>query len=145
MLASVDTSQITPQNANGVRSDPPSIFVSQRPAVLVTLDGDPIWSPIAQNDLKFAVNTNWDLFQDPASRLYLRVEKSWLSASSLKGPWTAAHELPASFAALPADGNWDEVKAALPAKPATGHLPYVLVSTTPAELILSTARRSRCR
>jgi hypothetical protein len=136
VLASVDTSQITPKNANGVRSDPPSIFVSQRPAVLVTLDGDPIWSPIAQNDLKFAVNTNWDLFQDPASRLYLRVEKSWLSASSLKGPWTAAHELPASFAALPADGNWDEVKAALPAKPATGHLPYVLVSTTPAELIL---------
>ena len=92
VLASVDTSQITPRNVNGVRSDPPLVFVSQRPAVLVNLDGDPIWSPIAQNDLKFAVNTNWDLFQDPAtSRLYLRVEKSWLSASSIKGPWTSAH------------------------------------------------------
>jgi hypothetical protein len=137
VLASVDTSQITPKNVNGVRSDPPLVYVSQRPAVLVNLDGDPIWSPIAQNDLKFAVNTNWDVFQDPAtSHLYLRVEKSWLSAPSIKGPWTAANTLPASFAALPADGNWDEVKAALPAKPATGHLPVVLVSTTPAELIL---------
>jgi hypothetical protein len=31
-----------------------------RVTVLVNLDGDPIWTPIAQNDLKSAINTNWD-------------------------------------------------------------------------------------
>ena len=32
------------------------------------------------------------------------------------GPWKAAGKLPDSFAKLPADGNWTEVKAAIPGK-----------------------------
>ena len=63
MLARLDKSQIIPKNVDGVKADPPVIFYSTSPAVLVNLDGDPIWSPIKDNDLKFAVNTNWDLFQ----------------------------------------------------------------------------------
>jgi len=139
VLASVDASQILPKNANGVRSDPPRIFVSQTPALLVNLDGDPIWSPIAKNDLKYAVNTNWDLFQYPVSNtFYLRVDKSWLTATVVDGPWRrAAAALPASFASLPDDGNWADVKAAVPgtAFPA-GQMPVVFVSRSPAELIL---------
>ena len=64
VLASVDKSQIIPrERVDGVKADPPAIFYSTTPAVLVNIDGDPIWSPIKDNDLKFAVNTNWDLFQ----------------------------------------------------------------------------------
>src|SRR5262245_31779156 len=47
VLASMDRSQITPRDVPGVKADPPPIFYSNRPAVLVNLDGDPIWSPIA--------------------------------------------------------------------------------------------------
>ena len=63
MLANLDKSQIIPKNVEGVKADPPTIFFSKTPAVIVNLDGEPIWSPIKDNDLKFAVNTNWDLFQ----------------------------------------------------------------------------------
>ena len=63
VLASVDKSQIIPRNVDGVKADPPTIFDSARPAVLVSFDGSPVWSPIKENDLKFAVNTNWDVFQ----------------------------------------------------------------------------------
>ena len=52
-----------PKNVEGIKADPPAIFFSKTPAMLVNLDGEPIWSPIKDNDLKFAVNTNWDLFQ----------------------------------------------------------------------------------
>src|SRR5262245_1189676 len=65
LLAGVDTSQLSPKNTEGLKADPPKVFVSETPAVVVNLDGDPIWSPIPGNDLKFAVNTNWDLFEDP--------------------------------------------------------------------------------
>src|SRR6185503_13669243 len=112
---------------------------SQRPAILVNLDGDPIWSPIAQNELKFAVNTNWDLFQHPVSdSFYLRVDKAWLTATRLEGPWRrVGAALPASFASLPADANWADVKAAVPGIDfAPGELPGVFVSRSPAELIL---------
>jgi hypothetical protein len=136
VLASVDTSQIAPRNVSGIKADPPRIFVSETPAVLVNVDGDPIWSPIAQNDLRFAVNTNWDLFEDPAAkRYYLLVDKSWLTASSMTGPWTPADTLPSGLNALPADGNWDDVRAALHGKTASASR-TVFVSTAPAELIL---------
>ena len=71
VLASVDKSQIMPKNVEGVKADPPTIFYSEKPAVLVNIDGEPIWSPIKENDLKFAVNTNWDLFQHGPTKLLL--------------------------------------------------------------------------
>jgi hypothetical protein len=138
VLAMVDRSQIMPKNIEGVKADPPTIFFSKKPALLLNLDGEPIWSPIRENDLKFAVNTNWDLFlHDPTKVLYLRNEQSWLQAQDLKGPWSAAAKLPESFAKLPADDNWKDVKAALPGKKLSGDkLPQVFVSTVPAEMIL---------
>ena len=117
VLASVEKSQIIPREVSGVKADPPAIFYSTTPAVLVNIDGEPIWSPIKDNDLKFAVNTNWDLFQLESSKtFYLRHEQSWLKASDVKGPWSPAGTLPASFSKLPPDENWKDVKAALPGK-----------------------------
>jgi hypothetical protein len=138
VLASVDRSQIIPKETQGVKADPPPIFFSKKPAVLVNLDGEPIWSPIKENDLKFAVNTNWDLFlHDPTKVYYLRNEQSWLQAQEVKGPWSAAAKLPESFKKLPNDDNWNDVKAALPGKKLSADkLPQVFVSTVPAEMIL---------
>jgi hypothetical protein len=136
VLAYVDKSQITPKNVEGLKSDPPEIFLSRTPAILVSFDGDPIWSPIKENELKFAVNTNWDVFQHgPTSVYYLRNEAAWLRAVNLNGPWTPAGKLPDSFARLPADENWNDVRANVPGKPVTKP-PTVYVSTLPAELLL---------
>ncbi|HVH29841.1 MAG TPA: hypothetical protein VM818_24000 [Vicinamibacterales bacterium] len=139
VLARLDKSQIIPKNVDGVKADPPEVFYSTSTAVLVNIDGDPVWSPIQGNDLKFAVNTNWDLFQHPTGNtLFLRYNTSWLTAADLKGPWKPAGKLPESFSKLPADnGNWDDVKTALPGRTLSGSaVPKVFVSTKPAELIL---------
>jgi hypothetical protein len=138
VLASVDKSQIVPRNVEGIKADPPVIFYSKTPGVMVNLDGETIWSPIKENDLKYAVNTNWDLFQHtPTNTLYLRNDASWLKATEVKGPWTPAGTLPGSFKKLPADDNWKDVKANLPGKPINAAaVPKVFVSTTPGELIL---------
>ena len=115
VLANIDTSQIIPKNVEGVKADPPPIFFSKTPAVLVNIDGEPIWAPIPQNDLKSAVNTNWDLFEHgPTKTYYLRNDRIWLKATDVKGPWEPAGDLPESFKKLPDDDNWKEVKASLP-------------------------------
>ena len=131
VLANIDTSQIIPKNVEGVKADPPPIFFSKTPAVLVNIDGDPIWAPIPQNDLKSAVNTNWDLFQHgPTKTFYLRNEQVWLKATDVKGPWGPAGTLPESFKKLPADDNWKEVKASLPGQTiSASQAPKVFVST----------------
>jgi hypothetical protein len=140
VLANLDKSQIIPKNVEGLKADPPPIFFSKTPAVIVNLDGDPIWSPIKENDLKYAVNTNWDLFQHvPTNTLYMRNEASWLKATDVKGPWTPAGTLPDSFKKLPADDNWKDVKSSLPGKPiAASAVPKVFVTLQPGELILLT-------
>jgi hypothetical protein len=138
VLANIDKSQIVPKNVEGVKADPPTIFFSKTPAIVVNVDGEPIWSPIEGNDLQSAVNTNWDLFQHaPTKTYYLRDNDIWLKATDVKGPWEPADDLPPSFAKLPDDDNWKDVKASLPGKKVSAaKTPKAFVSSTPAELIL---------
>ena len=137
VLAYIDASTIRPKNVAGVKADPPVVFFSTRPAVVVNIDGNPVWSPIKDNELRFAVNTNWDLFEHPPTKsYYLRYETMWLKASAVSGPWTAAGTLPQSFTKLPADENWKDVRASLNIRKSNPAVPTVFVSTRPAELIL---------
>lgn len=137
VLAGLDTSRLRANAVDGVKADPPVIHVSRTPAVLVVFDGLPIWSPIAGLDLRYAVNTNWDVFEQPSTgTFFLRRESTWLKAATLQGPWTPAGPLPRAFSQLPADGNWREVIATLPGTPVRGTVPTVFVSSTPAELLL---------
>ena len=139
VLAGVDKSNIIPKNVEGIKADPPAIFFSKTPAVIVNLDGEPIWSPIKDNDLKFAVNTNWDLFQHASGTYYLRNDNTWLKATDVKGPWAPAGTLPDSFKKLPAEDNWKDVKSNLPGKSISASAaPKVFVTFTPGELILLT-------
>jgi hypothetical protein len=44
-------------------------------------------------------------------------EKSWLTASDLKGLWSPAGTLPQSFNNIPNTANWQEVRNNLPGQP----------------------------
>ncbi len=104
----------------------------------MNIDGDPIWSPIKENDLKYAVNTNWDLFShEPTKTFYLLHDGGWLKSADLAGAWAPAGQLPESFRKLPADDNFKDVRTAVPGKKLDAKkAPRVFVSTAPAELIL---------
>jgi hypothetical protein len=121
-----------------VKTDPPSIMVSTEPAVLLTVQGDPVLAPIKGISLKFVLNANWDLsFDSAASKYYLLVDKLWLSADSLEGPWSAVKKLPADFSNFPDTEGWDHVKKAIPAaSAASAKLPKVFFTKEPAELIV---------
>ncbi|HXY32562.1 MAG TPA: hypothetical protein VEI06_17805 [Gemmatimonadaceae bacterium] len=135
ILANLDKSSISVKNTDGVKSDPPKIFHSQSKAIMVNFDGPPIWSGIDKVELKYAVNTNWDVFQTPDSSVYLRNNDGWLHAPTIEGPWKPAGTLPEVFSKLPNDSNWSDVRKNLPGKPITTP-PAVFVATVPAELIL---------
>ncbi|HOB98666.1 MAG TPA: hypothetical protein PKM43_07965 [Verrucomicrobiota bacterium] len=139
VLAYLDPAQHATQPAIEVNLEPPTIFYSRQPAILVMFMGEAQFKPVETNrtDLLFALNTNWDVLYDTATqRYYLLNGDNWLVASDAKGPWTAATSLPTSFWALPATENWAEVRANLPGKKAKS-TPTVFVSTQPAELILT--------
>ncbi len=119
--------------------EPPVVFRSEQPAVLVVLDGEPVLAPVADTGLSLAVNTNWDLLADTATgRWYLLDGDAWLAAPASAGPYQAAAKLPAGFERIPADPTYADIRGHLPgrvAKPA--EVPTVFVSTAPAEIIVT--------
>lgn len=121
-----------------VKTDPPQIFYSTKPAILLMVDGKPVLAPIEKTNLQFVVNTNWNLIFDKSKKnYYLAHQKGWLSAKDLKGPWQPTQKLPKDMEKLPADQTWAEVKKLVPAPPPSGAVPHVFFSATPAELILT--------
>jgi hypothetical protein len=137
LLAYVAASPLQVKNVDDIKADPPKVFSSTTPAILINLDGETVWSPIKDVDLRYVVNTNWDVLEHaPSKMLYLRYNRSWLQAKTIEGPWTRAGKLPESFSKLPPDENWKDVKAAIPGdKLSDKAVPRVFVSNDPAELI----------
>ena len=120
----------------GLSFEPPPIFYSSTPAILVIMDGEPLLAPVPDTKLQYAVNTNWDLFRYKDREWYLRHESRWLKNKSLSGDWKWDNSLPKDFNKLPDDGNWAEVKAAIPPAKGDKNVPTVFLSDRPAELIL---------
>lgn len=119
------------------KNDPPKIFYSASPAILLIVDGSPVLSPIDKTDIEFVVNTNWDLFFEKSTKNYfLLVNDVWLTAKNLQGTWKQTHTLPKDMSALPSGQNFDDVKKQIPPHAATD-VPEVFYSNEPAELILT--------
>ena len=131
--------------ADDVLSDPPPagfnvtappIVVRSTPAISLFVNGDAVAADVPGTGLKLLVNANWPVFTDGGS-YYLLSGEQWLNSSDLKGGWSFARSLPAGFANLPAEKNFDAIRAALPLQPGSGAVPEVLYVTVPTELIVT--------
>ncbi len=139
VLACLDPATAAQQKAVAVNLNPPKIFHSDKPAVLVVFLGKPDFQPVVANkpELMFAVNTNWDVFFEPASKSYFLLnEDHWLTGTSAEGPWTLASKLPDALKNLPEDDNWADIRKNIPGKSVPAP-EQVFASTEPAELILT--------
>jgi hypothetical protein len=126
-----------------LKNDPPRIFFSPTPAILVLIDGPPALRQVAGTDLLRVINTRaLLLFDQTTGQYYLSITGRWLKASAVEGLWAGADNLPALLetakqAAVQSqqvdllDDPGPEAKAVLQ----QGLVPTIYVSTTPAELI----------
>lgn len=136
LMADVQQNQKSGQGVP-MNNNPPQIFYSSSPAILLIVEGDPVYAPIEKTNMQFVVNTNWDLFQDKKKKDYfLLFGSGWLTAKDLKGPWTPTMQLPKDMGKLPSGQNFDDVKKMVPPPPPSGVVPQVFFSNAPAELIL---------
>lgn len=140
LLAALEPEKQPLQHAVALSLDPPKVLFSRQPAILVMITDQPQLKAVVpeKNELMFVSNTNWDILYDVSGqRYYLLNGDNWLSTADLaQGPWEPAIKLPASFASLPQDDNWADVRANIPGK-STKERIAVFVSEVPAELILT--------
>src|SRR5215831_4885693 len=134
MIASVENANAHVQ-AITVNPQPPLIFTSTAPAILLFVEGKAVLAPVPGTALHYVVNTNWDLFFDNAD-YFLLDGKTWLKSKELAGPWTPTSKLPSDFAKIPKGHNWDDVLKAVPPLAAASAAPKVFFTEKPAELLL---------
>jgi|GEM_PF-1058206 len=136
LIAELEADNVHEVNVN---LDPPPIFYSDKPAILLGFMGDPSFKPVEGVDgLMFAVNTNWDLLLEVStSTYYLLNGESWMeTVDPVKGPWKNTQKLPDLLSKLPDDENWKDVKQHIPGK-ASEEQPKIFIATQPSELIVT--------
>lgn len=142
--ASLAAAGVTPPSGLAVRNTPPRIIVSDRPAVLVPIQGTAIWKPVPGADLPRVINTRAVILASEAGGpYYLHLLDGWVTAQTLAGPWTRPEIMPAGLDAvaiqLAASGEADLFNGS-PSTPTldllAAGLPTVYVSETPAELLV---------
>jgi len=136
LVASVNKSKAA--STVQVQNDPPPIFVSYTPAILLQVDGEAKRADIAHTDLGFVVNSNFPLFfqTDATKDYYLYTGAQWLKSTSMEGPWTSAAKLPGDFSKVAHDPKWAAMKQPILSPSGKGEAPTIFYSNKPAEVLL---------
>ena len=125
-----------------LKNDPPKIIFSTSPAVLIVIDGEPVYKNVEGTKYKRVINTPALLVYDPAaSTFYLDGQTRWMAATNINGPWSQPAAAPSDLAPLRAQAAAEQDKDPHDhskdpgTPPANAPPPTVYVSTVPAELI----------
>ena len=84
--------------------DPPEVYVSTSPAILVVTNGPLQFATVPGTALEYATNTSAHVFKEPTdSELYLSTSNGWYRSWRTGGPWQTigSDDLPRDIAQLP--------------------------------------------
>lgn len=119
-----------------VKNDPPQVFFTTRPAVLVLIDGIPVLRPVKDTSLERVINTRSLLLRDQTSgKFYLRLMDGWMESSNLNGPWTIAGQTSPDLRKTLENSSKNGSEPSLAEAIRQNAVPSILVSTQPAELL----------
>ena len=95
----------------------PVIIVRTEPTEVVQTDGQPDYASIAGTQLLYLKNTDSDVIMDIAEQqYYVLLSGRWYRSASMEnGPWShvASDDLPADFAAIPAESDLAGVRSSV--------------------------------
>ncbi|GAG75284.1 unnamed protein product, partial [marine sediment metagenome] len=107
----MDVKNTIPATANSDKL--PEIFMSEVPAELILIDGEPKLTAIADTGISYVTNTKADLFLYD-KKYYFLVSGRWFVAKELGTKWSMVGKLPDSFATIPPDHPRGAVLVSVP-------------------------------
>ena len=78
-----------------VKNEPPKFIFTQKAAVLVNIDGEPVWRAVKDTGIVRVLNTRALILGDKSGKVYLHLFDGFLEAPALSGPWTLSKKAPA--------------------------------------------------
>jgi hypothetical protein len=142
----IAASQDSSRGAAPIRNDVPTVILSTKPAMLVYVDGAPVFRALEKTNYQRVVNTRPLLVKSAQGDLYLHVFDGWLTAKAIDGPWAVATKPPSDLTnvldaakatrqvdLLTGQTSADEPPPTL----AKGPVPTIYVATMPTELVVT--------
>ena len=129
-----------------VKNEPPKFIFAQSAAVLVNIDGEPVWRAVKETGMVRVLNTRALVLGDKSGKVYLHLFDGFLEAPALSGPWKLSKKAPAGAKEIARElvrenvvdlmtGPPDEKTKKKPSL--KNGAPRVIVTTSPTELIVS--------
>ena len=129
-----------------MKNGPPKFVFAQSPTILVLIDGNPVWTPVAGTAFQRVLNSRAFIASDSLGNLYLHLLDGFVTSPSLSGPWTASVMAPTGLELAAQDlakqGTVDLLRGQK--DPKTGQyallmagVPGVVVSNVPTELVVT--------
>ena len=135
---------IPADNTNGLSLEPPKILVTATDSVLLFVNGEPKLEPIDATSLSFVSNANWPLlFSADTSIWYLKINRSWLEATSLAASWQRSTSLPPQIEKIDVNNLYYEILFSNDEdskRQSTNEIqstPQIILAVEPTELIVT--------
>ena len=134
-LKQADAESMAAQNLN---TAPPRIIYRDHPALLISIDGEPVLRTIEKSPFEAVINTPYPLIFD-GNHYYLNVASDvWYRAGKATGPYRFEANPPVEIATMVNTVKEADAVAEQPAVPITAaNAPEIVVSVEPAELIVT--------
>ena len=97
--AQLGIQQQKPATQPAFKNEPPGIIVSDTAAILVLVDGQPVFQPVQGTDYDRLLNTSVLILRARDGALYLHVFDGWMRTDDLQGSWSVAGQPPSDLAA----------------------------------------------
>ncbi|MBT4520541.1 MAG: carbohydrate-binding family V/XII [Halieaceae bacterium] len=111
-----------------LKHEAPEIILSRQPAMLISVDGSPVFQDIDGSNYQRVVNSPF-LIVNNGSRLYLYIgSNAWYQAGEITGPWSYSKSVPADIQSL--------VEPTEDSEQGVDNL-RIVVATQPSELVVS--------
>ena len=126
-----------------VQNDPPRIIVSNSPAILIPVSGQPVIKDVPDSRFERVINTRALIMRTRMDNTwYLHVYDGWLSSSAIMGPWSLATDTPfhiddvAKKLAKHGEADLLDGGTAQPKPSLANGVPTIYVSEITAELLV---------
>ena len=135
--AALKTAEAEARAVQNLNTAPPRIIYRDHPALLVSLDGEPVLREIENSPHKAVINTPYPLIYNGKYYFLNAAKDVWYRANKATGPYHFETNPPLDIAAM-VNANESETAGNKPVEPITAaNAPEIVVSTEPAELIVT--------
>ncbi len=138
LKASLSTIEDGYSGDQSLSHDPPVIYYRESPAVLVSIDGEPIVKKLDNTSIEYIVNSPFFIAKESkGDDYYLKGAKYWYKSKTVISDWESTTKVPKDIKDLAAENAPEGMTQPNPTlEEELTEPPALIVSTVPAELII---------